>query len=64
MTFNPGWDESAQPLEEFDDVRAIQKSLTEAGLDAGTPIDPDSQGPANFMITDPDGNVIYFDQHR
>ena len=27
LTFNPGWDQSAQALSEFDDVRAIQKSL-------------------------------------
>ena len=64
MTFNPGWDENAQNLDDFDDVRAIQKSLKEQGLEAGKTIDPDSQGPANFMVTDPDGNVIYFDQHR
>jgi len=64
MTFNPGWDQSAQNLDEFDDVRDIQKKLKADGLDAGIDIDPDSKGPANFMITDPDGNVIYFDQHR
>ena len=64
MTFNPGWDESAQNLDEFDDIRDIQKKLKGDGLDAGTDIDPESKGPANFMITDPDGNVIYFDQHR
>lgn len=26
LTFNPGWDENAQNLEEFDDVREIQKN--------------------------------------
>ena len=64
MTFNPGWDENAQNLDDFDDVREIQKSLKEQGLEAGETIDPDSKGPANFMVTDPDGNVIYFDQQR
>ena len=27
MIFNPGWDENAQNVSEFDDVRAIQKHL-------------------------------------
>ncbi len=64
LTFNPGWDQEAKNVEAFDDVRAIQKQLGEKGLDTGNPIDQDSSGPANFMMTDPDGNVIYFDQHR
>jgi NADH dehydrogenase FAD-containing subunit len=29
LTFNPGWDENAQNLESFDDVREIQKRLKE-----------------------------------
>jgi len=27
LTFNPGWDESANKVEPFDDVRTIQKHL-------------------------------------
>lgn len=27
LTFNPGWDESANKLEDFDDVRTIQKKI-------------------------------------
>jgi len=27
LTFNPGWDESAKKLPQFDDVREIQKDL-------------------------------------
>ncbi len=64
ITFNPGWDENGQEIAEFDDVRSIQKSLKSKGMDIGTAIDPESSGPANFMITDPDGNVIMLDQHR
>ena len=26
--------------------------------------DENTSGPASFMLTDPDGNVIYVDQHR
>src|SRR6056300_1380252 len=29
LTFNPGWDENANKLEDFDDVREIQKHLKE-----------------------------------
>jgi hypothetical protein len=25
--------------------------------------DPDSEGPASFVIVDPDGNTLLFDQH-
>ncbi|MEY8096739.1 VOC family protein [Falsihalocynthiibacter sp. S25ZX9] len=63
LTFNPGWDSQAKPLDDFDDVRVLQKAFAERGLDAGQPIDPDSQGPASFMIVDPDGNPILIDQH-
>lgn len=27
LTFNPGWDQTANTLEQFDDVREIQKHL-------------------------------------
>lgn len=64
ITFNPGWDQSAQNLDAFDDVRSIQTALAKDGIETGDKIDPDSSGPANFMITDPDGNVILIDQHR
>lgn len=64
LTFNPGWDENAQNLEEFDDVREIQKQLKENGLSVTPEADETTNGPASFMITDPDGNVLLFDQHR
>lgn len=63
MTFNPGWDQSAQPLPNYDDVRKIQQELKDHGLSFLTEADEDSSGPASFMITDPDGNVILVDQH-
>jgi predicted lactoylglutathione lyase len=64
LTFNPGWDENANNLESFKDVRVIQSELITKGLDAGTKIEEGTNGPASFMITDPDGNVILVDQHR
>jgi len=63
LTFNPGWDQNASLLEEFNDVREIQSELKNVGLETGEKIDTNSSGPANFMVTDPDGNVILIDQH-
>lgn len=64
LTFNPGWDENAKNVEKFDDVREIQRRLKSEGLKINNEIDEKTSGPASIMITDPDGNVILFDQHR
>jgi predicted enzyme related to lactoylglutathione lyase len=64
LTFNPGWDENAQNLAEFEDIRAIQDKLKKNGVSIQPEIDSTLIGPASFMLTDPDGNVILFDQHR
>lgn len=64
LTFNPGWDENAKNLEEFDDVRTIQKHLKSKGVTINPEADENTKGPASFMVTDPDGNVVLFDQHR
>ena len=64
MTFNPGWDQSANNIEHFDDVREIQKHLKENGVALMSEADETTSGPANFMVTDPDGNTILIDQHR
>jgi lactoylglutathione lyase len=63
MTFNPGWDKDKNTLKEFDDVRAIQTKLKDRGIKPVTEADVDSQGPASFVVMDPDGNTILFDQH-
>ncbi|WP_449536603.1 VOC family protein [Ferdinandcohnia sp. Marseille-Q9671] len=64
LTFNPGWDENAQNLESFTDVRDIQKQLKEKGIQMQKEADESSEGPAYFTIEDPDGNLILVDQHR
>jgi len=64
LTFNPGWDENANNLENFDDIRKIQKQLQNSGLTLTSEADEKSEGPASLMLTDPDGNVILLDQHR
>lgn len=63
ITFNPGWNNKAETLETFDDVRVIQKSLKEQGLSPEPEADESTTGPANFMLIDPDGNPILVDQH-
>lgn len=62
LTFNPGWDQDGKPDGKSEDVRTIQKRLKDAGVDAGADIESAS-GPAHFMLTDPDGNPVLFDQH-
>ena len=64
LTFNPGWDQSAQPTATFTDVREIQKQLKAAGVTFVQEADESTQGPASMIITDPDGNTILVDQHR
>lgn len=63
LTFNPGWDENANPLESFDDVRDIQKTLKRNNIKLTTEADETSSGPASFVVSDPDGNTILIDQH-
>lgn len=63
LTFNPGWDASAQPLGAFTDVREIQRSLKAAGVTFATQADESTKGPASFVVVDPDGNPILVDQH-
>ena len=63
MTFNPGWDSNAQKLESFTDVRDLQKQLRADGVALLSEADETTSGPASFMIADPDGNQILFDQH-
>lgn len=64
LTFNPGWDQSAQALESFTDIRDIQKALKVSGVGLDTEADETTTGPASIMLTDPDGNPILIDQHR
>lgn len=64
ITFNPGWDENAQNVEEFDDVRFIQEHLKKSGIVLTAEADTNTTGPAHITLTDPDGNNILIDQHR
>jgi len=63
LTFNPGWDSKAKTLDEFTDVREIQRRLRAAGIEPVTAADESTTGPASFILVDPDGNPILVDQH-
>ncbi|WP_377509362.1 VOC family protein [Octadecabacter sp. R77987] len=63
LTFNPGWDQSAGEVNPFTDVREIKASLADAGVDIQQE-QGGAEGPASFVVIDPDGNPILIDQHR
>jgi catechol 2,3-dioxygenase-like lactoylglutathione lyase family enzyme len=63
MTFNPGWTIDKETLEDFQDVRELQSTLKQRGLTLKTEADESGTGPASFVLVDPDGNPILFDQH-
>ena len=64
LTFNPGWDENGKNIKSFDDVRVIQSILKEKGVALDSQVEANTTGPANLILKDPDGNVIFVDQHR
>lgn len=63
LTFNPGWDDNANTLDSFTDVRDLQKDLKAKGVKMESEADESTSGPASFIIIDPDGNPILIDQH-
>lgn len=63
LTFNPGWNQQAQNIETFTDVREIAKTLSANGLQLKETPKGES-GPAYITLTDPDGNPVLIDQHR
>lgn len=64
LTFNPGWDHNGKNVDPFDDIRAIQKQFKAKGIVVNPEADDSTKGPASFIVKDPDGNVLLFDQHR
>ena len=63
LTFNPGWDSTAQKLPSFTDIRELQRQLKAQGVTLQPEADESTTGPAHFMAVDPDGNPILVDQH-
>ncbi|SOC24354.1 catechol 2,3-dioxygenase-like lactoylglutathione lyase family enzyme [Ureibacillus xyleni] len=64
LTFNPGWNQNAESLDQFTDIRELQKELKAKGIKMITEADESTEGPASFIVEDPDGNPILVDQHR
>ena len=63
LTFNPGWNNNAQKLDTFTDVRELQRQLKAQGVELVSEADENTTGPASFIAVDPDGNPILVDQH-
>lgn len=63
LTFNPGWNAEGETLQEFTDVRDLQRELKAKGMSLASEADERGSGPASFTLVDPDGNSILFDQH-
>jgi len=63
LTFNPRWNAQQEPVG-GEDVRELGTRFAEAGLAvSGSSTEQNADGPASFMLTDPDGNTILIDQH-
>ena len=63
LTFNPGWDQNAQSLPSFTDVRELQSRLKSEDVQFMIEADESTSGPASFILVDPDGNPVLVDQH-
>jgi lactoylglutathione lyase len=63
LTFNPGWNQNAEAVDSFTDVRDIQRELKSQGAEFVSEADETSTGPGSFIVLDPDGNPVLVDQH-
>lgn len=63
LTFNPGWNAEAQKLDAFTDIRSIQRQIKGKGITLISEANETTAGPDSFVLEDPDGNPILFDQH-
>ena len=62
LTFNPGWNQSGETLDDYEDISAIVARLRAAGIEVADG-EAAEHGPSSATLTDPDGNVILIDQH-
>ncbi len=63
LTFNPGWDQNANELEDYLDVREIHEAVKNKEISTEQEALAGEKGPGSFVILDPDGNPILIDQH-
>lgn len=64
LTFNPGWNQQAEAVDPFTDVREIQRELKARGVALTREADEETSGPEHITLVDPDGNPVLIDQHR
>src|ERR671925_2348453 len=50
LTFNPGWDQDAQKVDPFTDVRELQRRLKAQGVEFVSEADESTAGPAHFLV--------------
>jgi predicted lactoylglutathione lyase len=62
LTFNPGLTNKKERLDEFTDVREIQRTLKEQGIEVMTEVDEGTSGAGSIVLVDPDGNPVLIDQ--
>ncbi|WP_420449480.1 VOC family protein [Candidatus Palauibacter sp.] len=63
LTFNPGLTLEGKPMESFTDVREIELTLREQGVEVSHDTgEAGDSGPAHIVLEDPDGNPILIDQ--
>ena len=62
LTFNPGWDGKAELLDDFTDVRDLQRQVKADDVSLVSEADEGGTGPASFVAVDPDGNPTLVDQ--
>jgi lactoylglutathione lyase len=63
LTFNLGWNQNAEAVDPFTDVSDLQRELKAKGTEFVSEADEGTTGPESFIILDPDGNPVLFDQH-
>ncbi|MDH5231030.1 MAG: VOC family protein [Gammaproteobacteria bacterium] len=63
LTFNPGWNQNAEMMGTFDDVRELHQQLKSNGIEIVDASISGETGPSSFSVVDPDGNQILIDQH-
>ncbi len=62
LTFNPGLNNRKERLEEFTDVREIQRTLKELEVEVMTEVDESTSGAGSIVLVDPDDNQVLIDQ--
>ncbi len=63
LTFNPGWDQHAEKVNSFTDVRDLKRHFEAKNIEIIQESISGESGPSSFAIVDPDGNSILIDQH-